>query len=207
MQTKHHNIAKDLNGYRTLYLPEHPRAMHGETWGGYVYEHVVVAEDFLGRPLRSEEVVHHLDGNRANNRSGNLLVLEHSQHAKLHVWINSGAPGAETLRVEGMNSLKADFDIVEFCEVCGRTLQLKQKHTCSQACYGMLCRKVERPSKAQLQLDISSMSLVKVGKKYGVSDNAVRKWMKTYGIKKPTMSQASSTLEEGAETTGGVQPP
>lgn len=41
-------------------------------------------------------------------------------------------------------------------------------------------RKVERPSYEQLQKDIHEMSVVQVGKKYGVSDNAIRKWIKKY---------------------------
>jgi hypothetical protein len=41
-------------------------------------------------------------------------------------------------------------------------------------------RKVERPSCQQLEIDIASMSVVAVGRKYGVSDNAVRKWLRWY---------------------------
>jgi len=42
--------------------------------------------------------------------------------------------------------------------------------------------KANRPSKEQLIHDIETMSMVKVGEKYGVSDNAVRKWCKNYEI-------------------------
>jgi hypothetical protein len=41
-------------------------------------------------------------------------------------------------------------------------------------------RKVERPSYEQLQRDLAEMSFVAVGRKYGVSDNAVRKWLRWY---------------------------
>ena len=41
-------------------------------------------------------------------------------------------------------------------------------------------RKVERPSHDQLVADLSHMSCVAVGRKYGVSDNAVRKWLRWY---------------------------
>jgi transposase-like protein len=41
-------------------------------------------------------------------------------------------------------------------------------------------RKVERPSYDQLMADVNSMSLLAVGRKYGVSDNAVRKWIRWY---------------------------
>jgi hypothetical protein len=41
-------------------------------------------------------------------------------------------------------------------------------------------RKVERPSYEQLMEDVRSMSLLAVGRKYGVSDNAVWKWIRWY---------------------------
>jgi len=41
-------------------------------------------------------------------------------------------------------------------------------------------RKVDRPSHDQLKADLASMSFLAVGRKYGVSDNAVRKWMRWY---------------------------
>jgi hypothetical protein len=41
-------------------------------------------------------------------------------------------------------------------------------------------RKVTRPSYEELMADVRSMSLLAVGRKYGVSDNAVRKWIRWY---------------------------
>ncbi len=41
-------------------------------------------------------------------------------------------------------------------------------------------RKVERPTYAQLQADQATMSMLAIGRKYGVSDNAVRKWLRAY---------------------------
>lgn len=43
-------------------------------------------------------------------------------------------------------------------------------------------RPSRRPPKEQLITDISTMPMTKVGEKYGVSDNAVRKWCRTYDI-------------------------
>ena len=40
--------------------------------------------------------------------------------------------------------------------------------------------KVERPSYEQLLADLRELSWVAVGSKYGVSDNAVRKWLRRY---------------------------
>ena len=41
-------------------------------------------------------------------------------------------------------------------------------------------RKVERPSYEQLMADVASMSFLAIGRKYGVSDKAVRKWIRWY---------------------------
>ncbi len=41
-------------------------------------------------------------------------------------------------------------------------------------------RKVERPPYEQLLADVRATSFVAVGRKYGVSDKAVRKWIRWY---------------------------
>lgn len=50
---------------------------------GY-HEHRLVMERTLGRTLRSDEVVHHRDGNRRNNELSNLEVLTRSAHSTMH---------------------------------------------------------------------------------------------------------------------------
>lgn len=68
------------------------------------------------------------------------------------------------------------------CIRCGAEYQpdKSKRQYCSEKCCRLSSRKVDRPSKEQLDLDLSIMSFVKVGKKYGVSDNAVRKWLKSF---------------------------
>ena len=43
------------DGYKLILLPSHPRA-HGI---GYVYEHIVIVEKAMGKPLNRPHVVHH----------------------------------------------------------------------------------------------------------------------------------------------------
>ena len=42
---------------------------------GYAYEHRLVAEQLTGRPLRSDEIIHHRDGNKQNNATENIAVM------------------------------------------------------------------------------------------------------------------------------------
>jgi hypothetical protein len=46
--------------------------------------HRDVASKKNGRPLRANEVVHHRDGNKLNNRPSNLQVMTRKQHWKVH---------------------------------------------------------------------------------------------------------------------------
>lgn len=48
-------------------------------------EHRLVVEWSLGRSLRSDELVHHKDGDKANNSLDNLEVVSRADHARLHV--------------------------------------------------------------------------------------------------------------------------
>ena len=161
---------RDLNGYRCIYMPEHPKAMKNDNWLGYVYEHIEVAERYLGRSLSEDEFVHHLDLNKQNNRNENLLVLHKTQHPKFHAWLNR------------CNPIVTKLDELSFCQGCGHTLQEKQEKFCSNDCRAPFRNKVERPDKEQLICDMKILPMVKIGIKYGVSDNAVRKWAKGYGL-------------------------
>lgn len=69
----------DEDGYVLIHAPQH----HLADGGGYVREHRLVMEQKLGRPLAQGEVVHHIDGDKANNHPDNLeLFADNGQHLR-----------------------------------------------------------------------------------------------------------------------------
>lgn len=73
--TKAHN-----KGYVLVYVPKHPNA-HLD---GYVMFHTVLMERAIGRYLTDNEVVHHINHNRKDNRLENLMLMDKREHMSMH---------------------------------------------------------------------------------------------------------------------------
>lgn len=66
------------NGYKHVLTSDPDRTNR------YEAEHRRVMAEVLGRPLTSDEVVHHINRNKTDNRPENLEVLSRQEHAALH---------------------------------------------------------------------------------------------------------------------------
>ena len=155
-----------LNNYVDLFLPQH----HLTRSNGYVYEHLVMVEQILGRKLLPEEVVHHKDRNRSNNSPDNLMVFktnaDHSRFHKTGIAIKEG-------------DVYFSPKQINYCIDCGKEVECKTIR-CAK-CHSKNRRK-NFPSKEELSKLIKNKSFVQIGKDYGVTDNTVRKWCKYHGL-------------------------
>jgi len=68
-----------VNGYIKVYAPDHPDSTQGA-----IFEHRLVASQKLGRRLTKDEVVHHINGNKQDNRPDNLEVHTRGEHFHQH---------------------------------------------------------------------------------------------------------------------------
>lgn len=76
------------------------------------YVHRYMAENILGRKLKSSEHAHHLDGNKLNNISENLIVLSTSAHAALHRYM---FPATTQDQLDWLN--KNSYEVINLYEI------------------------------------------------------------------------------------------
>lgn len=69
----------------------------------------------------------------------------------------------------------------QHCKICDKDISKGSKNKLCRECYNStIARKVERPTKEELEILLISNSMCSIGRMYGVSDNAIRKWIKFY---------------------------
>lgn len=65
------------NGYLCEYKQDYNKK-------GNVKQHRLIMENYLGRKLKDNEVVHHINGDKKDNRIENLQVMKRSEHSRYH---------------------------------------------------------------------------------------------------------------------------
>lgn len=110
-------------GYVRLSVPKYP--------GKNTPEHRWVMEQHLGRPLEKNEHIHHLNGDKMDNRIENLEIVDRSTHNRLH--FQDRLPG-----VLASHQAKKRFSWsqeYEHCIECGSTDRKHCGHGLCSRCY------------------------------------------------------------------------
>jgi hypothetical protein len=123
--------------------------------------------------------LHHKNGDSTDNRRENLEFLCPCCHSLTDNY--AGKNKKSKRRREEQEARRLYFSVPKyFCETCGR-LGYGEKY-CSNECSHLAARKVKWPTKEELAKELETLSWVALGRKYNVSDNAVRKWARHYEL-------------------------
>lgn len=140
-------------------------------------------KEWNGKPISLHS--DHINGDSLDNRKENLRFLCPNCHSQTKNYCRAKSSLEKSESINPLNKTREKYNIVkknkyEQCPSCDEMKWVKSKYC--KSCTGILNspRKAERPTPEQLKEDINNMPMVKVGIKYGVSDNAVRKWIKFY---------------------------
>ena len=115
-------------------------------------------------------ILDHIDGNSKNCQLSNLRWVCPNCNQQLDT------TGYKEMRAK----MRPKVITHNYCLNCGKTID--KNATRCVTCSHILERKVERPSKENLEKEIYEYTFVELGKKYGISDNAIRKWCKAYNL-------------------------
>lgn len=130
--------------------------------------------EWLNEPVPLE--LEHIDGDHYNNTLENLKVLCPNCHAKTSTY------RGKNVKYKKIKKLKEKVNLQKIkkthnCSSCDIQLKKKSKTGLCKVCYHKTQRKVERPPINKLLQEVKETSYLAVGKKYGVSDNCIRKWI------------------------------
>lgn len=202
------NHWNNIYEYRKTKKPKNPK--QGKAHGSYIhslvfeyYQKPYICENcgcdgnWYNNPLTLE--IHHIDGDRKNNDISNLQVLCPNCHSqtpsfrKRKYLKNTIVQTIEEKQTKAIKKLKS----IKYyrCIDCNQPL-IHQKSKKCKKCFSLSQRKVTRPDIATLTEELKNTPMTQIGKKYGVTDNSIRKWAKYYNIKLPAKRKTSSIGKE-----------
>ncbi len=136
--------------------------------------------EWMGQKIPLE--LHHKNNNHYDNRLDNLQILCSNCHSLVHGYSNNVKKKSKLNKKILVKENNVENKKVRYCVKCGKELRNGQKKYCSLKCFND--NKSKKPSCEKLEdvLYKTNYNLSATGRFFNVSDNAVRKWVKSYGI-------------------------
>ena len=126
--------------------------------------------EWMGEKISLE--LDHINGINNDNRLENLRILCPNCHSQTKTYRNKNKKLEKIIKP---NNLRDTFLKKNICK-CGKKIRSRSANCVD--CNSIIQRKVKRPNIDELIMEVKNSSYVAVGKKYGVSDNTIRKWIK-----------------------------
>ncbi len=180
----------------------------------YGCERCPIGHIHQGGILRLE--LHHKNGSSNDNRIENLEVLCPNCHSQIEIdsrdqgtqrleaWVQNlrtfpgwseltdGVVAKPTSKKPTSKPKKSRQSRLEQCKVCGKALGPKQAKYCSLECSHTPQRRLtSRPTLQEIIQAVQETSWRQAGKRWGVSDNCVRKWVRLYGTDPKSIQRGS----------------
>lgn len=93
-------------GRSKTYKPRERRDKQGYIYIGKKREHQIVMEEYLKRKLVKGEIIHHVNGDKGDNRLENLIVCSMTEHNRMHG------------QLEGISFILFQNGLIKFCHLC-----------------------------------------------------------------------------------------
>lgn len=159
-------------------------------------------DSWNGQPISLE--LHHVDGNRDNNQLENLMILCPNCHAQTPTYRGKNVM-LKRIAAEGDKRALSSHALPRIgkCSDCNTPIT---KVSTSGFCVRCMLKhrdkhrnkKVGAVSRDELKDAVRNSPILRVGKMYGVSDNAVRKWLRNYNLPYRSADIKQYTDEEWA---------
>lgn len=162
--------------------------------------------DINGQIIKMPLELHHIDGDRKNNRIQNLILLCPICHTltknycgrnkQVKEYINCSECGKKIRKnkyelcrdcyIKNQNDNTEELYFSEdgrkyFCIKCNKPIKKNNSMMCRK-CLNQSKINPNKPSKEILIKQIQEESFLKLGKKYGVSDRTIKNWCDSYNI-------------------------
>lgn len=139
----------------------------------------------------------HINGINTDYRLENLRIICPNCDSTLDTYCSKNRIKNEKKREETFSESRKKFEHLRKCSFCQSEYysnSIKQKF-CSNKCHKLSLRKCHRPTYEELIDNVNELGYSGTGKKYGVSDNTIRNWIKQYQKQQASVGERTNPTD------------